>query len=155
MAASFVVDASVLVEFLAPGEHGAAASRLIGALGWPTPVELHAPDLILLETASALRKLVTRRETTAQAADDAIGVLRDLAIATVPSVALLERAWALRRSFSIYDASYVALAALFDVPFVTTDKRLARGARATGLRAWNVEGPEVSRLLDVLEPVDE
>lgn len=57
MSSSFVVDASVVVEFLAPGRLGSAADRFITGLAWPEPVELFAPDLMLLEVANTLRKL--------------------------------------------------------------------------------------------------
>ena len=52
-----------------------------------------------------------------------------------PLKALTTRAWALRESVTCYDACYVALAELLDVPLVTLDRRLARapGPRCTVL----------------------
>jgi predicted nucleic acid-binding protein len=44
---------------------------------------------------------------------------------------LAGRSWDLRRNLSIYDASYVALAELLQIPLVTLDRRLA-GAPTVG-----------------------
>jgi len=46
---------------------------------------------------------------------------------------LLDRAWELRHSVSTYDAMYIALAELLDLPLVTCDAALAQahGIRAT------------------------
>jgi len=38
---------------------------------------------------------------------------------------LIERIWELRHTITAYDASYVALAELLDVPLVTCDAKLA------------------------------
>lgn len=151
MPAAFVVDASVVVEFLAPGAYGAAADRFVGALAWPTPIELLAPDLLFLEVANTLRKLVLRKGISSAAADRSIDSLGRLAIATVASTALLRGAWSLRGRLTIYDASYVALAEALRLPFVTADRALVRACRGTGVRAWVVDHPEFGRLLDALE----
>ena len=45
-----------------------------------------------------------------------------------PFPAIGSQVWGLRGSLTAYDASYVALAALLDVPLVTLDARLARAA---------------------------
>ena len=43
---------------------------------------------------------------------------------------LLPRIWELRDTITPWDAAYVALAEILDVPLVTADRRLARAASA-------------------------
>ena len=52
-------------------------------------------------------------------------VLPDAPIVRVPHRPLIERIWELRHTITAYDASYVALAELLDVPLVTCDAKLA------------------------------
>ena len=151
MAATFVVDASVVVEFLAPGELGDEADRFVGGLAWSDPLALVAPDLLFLEVASALDRLARRRHLSAGAANRSLGHLLELPIASVAAPALLEEAWRHRGNTSIYDAAYLALASGLDVPLVTADRRLARAARGAGARAWVVDDPDLATLLDSLE----
>jgi len=90
---------------------------------------LHAPHLVDVEVLSALRRLVSSGEATAERAAEAIADLHDLPIERYPHDILVPRIWQLRENFSAYDASYVALAdGLADepVPLLTADGRLAR-----------------------------
>lgn len=57
--------------------------------------------------------------------------LVDLPLLRVPHLRVIERCWELRHNLTVYDASYVALAALLDLILVTGDVRLAK---APGLR---------------------
>jgi predicted nucleic acid-binding protein len=82
-----------------------------------------------VEVLSALRRLVSSGEATADRAGEAIADLLDLPIERYPHDILVPRAWQLRKNFSAYDASYIALAeAVADepVPLLTADARLAR-----------------------------
>ncbi len=120
-----VVDASVVVAAVAArGGGDVVRARLAGE-------QLHAPHLLDLEVASALRRLVGRRAITATAASTALDDLQHLPVRRVPHVRLLPRCWELRRNLSIYDAVYVALAEALDLPLLTADRRLAR---APGIR---------------------
>ncbi|MEX2557151.1 MAG: type II toxin-antitoxin system VapC family toxin [Actinomycetota bacterium] len=127
--AAFVVDASVVVEFLAPGRHGEAADRFIGGLAWDDPLELFAPDVLLLEVANALRRLTETKALSHSAADRVVTRLPQLAIAMVATGALLEEAWPLRRRMTIYDGV----------------------CAAARIEAFTVDQPELVRLLDTLE----
>ena len=78
---------------------------------------------------SALRRLVSSGEATAERAGEAIDDLQDLPIERYPHDILVPRIWQLRENFSAYDASYVALAegmADEPVPLLPADGRLAR-----------------------------
>lgn len=151
MAGVFVVDASVVVEFLAPGRLGESADRFIGGLAWPSPLELLAPDLLLLEVANALRKLALMRSISDVAADKAVSRLSELGIAIVAPAPLLADAWALRNQFTIYDALYVALAQNLGIPLVTADVRLSRAMKGTGAETWIVDDPLFRARLDEME----
>jgi len=147
-----VVDASVVVEFLAPGRSSAAAERFMGALAWAEPLELFAPDVINLEVANAVRKLSLARLIPHHVADGLIARLPELAIATVGSAALLSGAWALRQNMTVFDASYATLARELSCPFVTTDAKLALACRSADIRAFEVDDRELDTILTMLEP---
>lgn len=53
----------------------------------------------------------------------------DLPLTRHAHLPLIGRILELRNNFSAYDAAYVALAELLDVPFLTADERLARAVR--------------------------
>jgi predicted nucleic acid-binding protein len=150
--AGFVVDASVVVEFLAPGRYGPPADRLIGALAWRDPIELFAPDLLLLEVANAMRGLTLAKAISERAAERSIERLPKLAIALVSSGVLLEAAWSLRKRMTVYDGAYAALARAFGRPLVTADAKLVRACRAAGIEALRVDQPELTTILESLEP---
>jgi predicted nucleic acid-binding protein len=120
-----VTDASFLVMALADdGADGTEArARLRGE-------ELVAPHLADVEVTSVLRRSVAARRVTAHRAHQALQDLADLDVERVTHTSLLPRVWDLRGSFTPYDACYVALAELFQVPLLTYDARMAGGSGA-------------------------
>lgn len=120
-----VTDASFLVTALADdGDDGAEArARLRGE-------ELVAPNLADLEVTSVLRRSVAIGNVTAQRAYQALQDLADLDIERVTHTSLLPRVWDLRGNYTAYDACYVALAELFQVPLLTYDAKMAGGTGA-------------------------
>jgi predicted nucleic acid-binding protein len=117
-----VLDASAAVEYLT---EPAAIGEWVRARVEPED-ELLAPHVVDLEVVSAIRKKLLRRDLTTAAAEDALTDFEDLAITRYPITTLIPRLWELRRTLTPYDASYIALAEVFGVPLVTTDRRLAR-----------------------------
>lgn len=73
----------------------------------------------------AWRRLAAAGRLEERRADLARADLRSLPIDRVPHAPLLDRCWALRTNLTVYDAAYVALAELLDVPLLTADARLA------------------------------
>jgi predicted nucleic acid-binding protein len=126
-----VLDASVLVEYLAGGEHAYEARRWI----FDDPGRLWAPYLIDAEVGHVLRRAVRVGELSANAAHEALELLTEIPLRRASHRALLGRAWALRANVSFYDGLYVALAERLDLPLLTLDERLAG---APGVRA-NIE----------------
>jgi predicted nucleic acid-binding protein len=122
-----VVDASVALKWFLREPDSAAADSLLERF-LNDEIELLAPDLILVETASALwKRVVVRKEMSA---DEATLIHRDLltlplsliASGTVADAALHI---ALRHNHSVYDALYCALAIEKGCDFVTADRTLA------------------------------
>jgi predicted nucleic acid-binding protein len=121
-----VVDASVVVAaLLVAGPDGDAARAILGEQ------EAHAPHLLDVEATAAARRWLLSGRLHLEAAQLFLGDLRALAIARHGHEPLLDRVLELRNCISAYDASYVALAELLEVPLATGDRRLAR---APGIR---------------------
>ncbi len=123
---SIVVDASILVAATVDsGPRGAWAERVI-ARG-----NLHAPELVLVETTNILRRLERAKHlSTLEATAAQRDCLRlDLEVYAFGPVA--ERVWELRHALTSYDAWYVAVAEALELPLATLDARLARAAGAT------------------------
>ncbi len=121
-----VVDASVLAPSLADdGRDGdLARARLRGET-------LAAPELIDLETTSAIRRQLAAGTLDARRAALALKDLAELPLRRAAHLPLLARCWELRENLTVYDASYVALAELLEVSLLTADAGLAG---APGLR---------------------
>jgi predicted nucleic acid-binding protein len=121
-----VIDASALVEVLTLSDVGLEVmDRLIASSGG-----LHAPSLIDVEVAHALRRLVRAGTVDASSAGLAIEDLRDYPLKRWDHRELLSGAWALRQHISSYDAMYVALAEKLGAPLLTLDLPLARNVAA-------------------------
>jgi predicted nucleic acid-binding protein len=124
-----VVDASAITELLLARPVGEQVERHIAAYGYA----LHAPDLLVVEVLSALRRVVAAGEASTARADEAVTDLLDLPVERYPHDVLARRIWALRDNFSAYDAAYLALAETVTdggAPLLTADARFARAARA-------------------------
>lgn len=120
-----VVDASVVIEILLGTAAGRAAeARLLGRRA-----SLHAPHLMDVEVAHALRRYRLSGALDEQRATDAVTDLADLPITRHEHALLLPRIWQLRDSLTAYDATYVALADALGATLLTRDAKLARGAR--------------------------
>jgi predicted nucleic acid-binding protein len=113
-----VTDASVVVELLLGTEE---ASRIANRLLDPEET-LHAPHLLDVEVAQALRRYALAGDVTPRIGELGLADLLDLPIVRHPHTLLLPRIWELRRS----DAAYVALAEVLGAPLLTRDARLAR-----------------------------
>jgi predicted nucleic acid-binding protein len=123
-----VLDASAAVEWLL----GRVAATSVADRFRNPDVTVHAPSLLGVEVAAALRGLVLARHMSAARASVALTDLTSADIALHDPTPLLARAWELRSDLTPYDAVYVALAEVLDAVLVTTDARIAR---APGLRA--------------------
>ncbi len=109
-----------------------AALHLLAAKWAPaSPLALHAPRLLRSEVLSALHAQIWRGVVPPNAAREMLRRLGDLPLGLYADERLLhDRAWSIADELGwakTYDAEYVALAQLLDIPLLTVDGRLARG----------------------------
>ncbi len=115
-----VVDASAIVSALT----NVGGPSLVPFL---SDARLHAPQLIDLEVASALRRL-ERKHLSTREARSALDAFTSLMLTRYEHPPLVDRIWSLRQNLSSYDAAYVVLAEALEIPLITCDKGLARAA---------------------------
>ena len=119
-----VLDASVVVTgLLVAGREGDGAREVLRS------GPLHAPHLLDVEAASAVRRWVLSGRLSVEHARRSLLDLRDLAADRHAHEPLLERVLDLRDAVSAYDAVYVALAELLGATLFTADERLTRAPR--------------------------
>jgi predicted nucleic acid-binding protein len=117
-----VIDASALLELLLATRRAEAIDTRVLA-----PNErIHAPHIIDVEIAQALRRLSGLKDITVKRAEQALDDFRDFLIERHPHRELLPRIWQLRASMTAYDGAYVALAEALEAPLLTCDQKLAR-----------------------------
>lgn len=115
-----VLDTSVALELLLHTHAGDRHADRIFA------EERHAPHLIDLEFANALRRLTRLGALKSSDAAEALQNFSEFAIERHAHQALLPRIWHMRDAVSPYDASYVVLAEMLDAPLLTFDAKLSR-----------------------------
>jgi predicted nucleic acid-binding protein len=118
---TLVVDASAAVEFVLGSTRGRAVHEVLGEHRG----DLHAPELLVTESLSALRLLERLGELTRSRADEAADDIMVLPVHRYPSTTLARRVWRLRGRFTVYDAHYIALAEGLDATVITCDRRPA------------------------------
>lgn len=123
------MDASVLVEWLLPGVRQEQAALLFE----DPELDLVAPDLILLEAANAFRTTWRAGIVSSDDLGIALSDLAEIPIETVGTRTLLDGVAALSPELTAYDACYLALAILRNVPLATFDRQLAEVAAARGV----------------------
>lgn len=144
MPTDVVVDASVGTKwFVSEADSGRAAGLL------NTDWTLHVPRFFATEIASALVKLVRRKELGEVDANRALDELARMKLQSHGSVEIVAAALAaaLKAGISVYDASYLAIAQQLGCRVVTADWRFFERASAH----W----PERMMWVEELEPVDD
>ena len=116
-----VVDASIVVEVLLRSDAGAALEERLFEGDDP----LHAPHLLDVEVAHALRRCALHGDIDERHGRDSFGDLTAMSIERHGHQPLLERIWQLRHNLTACDAAYLALAESLDAPLLTRDSALA------------------------------
>lgn len=132
-----VLDACAVVEYLRWSRVGREVAEILEA----DDLDLHIPELCVVEVAQVFRTLTLRGLIPTERAQGAIADLADLPATRHPTDPLLPRIWELRGQLTAYDANYVALTEALGAHLLTADLRLARSSghdaqiRVVGLRA--------------------
>jgi predicted nucleic acid-binding protein len=118
----YVVDATAAVSALGRKDAvGIAAHKLIAE------ATCHAPHLLDAEVGHVLRRGERAGEISEQTARTALHALPEMIDHRYPHTGrLAARAWELRHTITFYDALYVALAAVLEMPLLTADVRLSK-----------------------------
>jgi predicted nucleic acid-binding protein len=126
-----VIDASAAVEYLLRTPLGQKLDDLI------EEAFLLAPALLDVEVLSVLRRALLQKRIEEHRARLALQDLGDWPVDRIPHANLLQEAWKHRHNVSAYDAFYVAVAKLYDVPLLTADGPLSR-APGLGIVVQNI-----------------
>ena len=128
--ANYVVDASVVIEYLISGPY-TANTRVLFAQVTPND-RLIVPEFCLLECTNVLWKQVRFQGMAVAQAEAVLKHLRKLPLLRVPVKAMLNSALriGLTRGLAVYDSAYVALAKRSQYPLITIDQPQQRAATA-------------------------
>jgi predicted nucleic acid-binding protein len=122
-----VVDASVVVDLIAPDVGPDSPARALFATWASHDIEVLAPGLLWLETANALLTGIRRGRWSGADADAAAALLDRLPVRRVAEDRDHSRAFELARRYDnwpVYDMLYVAVAERAGTEFVTADGKL-------------------------------
>ena len=124
-----VIDTSLVVAYLLNEPAADAIKRLIMAGG------LHAPDVLLIESANALVTAARRRRLGTGQVPVRCALVRRLPIALHASDRLIDRAVGIAIAWHRrpYDGVFVALAEMLDTQVLTLDRKLVQGLHGTPL----------------------
>jgi predicted nucleic acid-binding protein len=127
---AYVIDASVVIKWYVTESDSDAATALLDA-----EESFLAPDLLFAECASILAKLVRRGTMTEAGALVIVKTIMDGPFTTVTNAQIADDSLRIALSgatvVSPYDASYVALAMLFNTHCITADRKLIDKLRGT------------------------
>lgn len=122
-----VIDASVGFKWLVEEEGSVQADTLLDAMT-EADARFHVPQLFYIEVTNILWKAVRRKRIDAALAYDALASLQGFKLQShnVEGLAADALKFALDAGITAYDATYVALSAMLDVPLITADAVLRR-----------------------------
>ena len=124
------LDASLALKLLVV-EDGSHRARSLWRSWSVEGVAVVAPGLFVFECASALRRMVVRRDLEEEPARNALGLLLTMPVSLRAPQGLVERAWALARDLvrpAAYDCFYLGLAELLGIECWTADRRFFNAA---------------------------
>jgi predicted nucleic acid-binding protein len=122
-----VVDASVVVDLVAPDVGGDAPARVLFGKWASEGTEPAAPGLLWLEASNALLTGIRRGRWSGADADAAQARLERMPLRRSDIVSDLARAFELARRYDnwpVYDMVYVAVAERLGTELITADERL-------------------------------
>lgn len=119
------IDASVVAKWYLPEDQHEEAKAILLAYE-QRKIRLVAPILLLYEVGSVLRERINNQELNQEEALAILFQLKKVNISLVSPVDSLPRTLeiAVKNNLWIYDASYIAVAEMYDGKFFTADTRL-------------------------------
>lgn len=131
---AYVLDASVAVKWFLPPSGETLVAEALAILDGYTKGDLSllVPDLFWPEVANVLCKAVRLGRMSQVLAEDAIKSLSELHVAMWPSRDFLAQAFSIASNFrcTVYDCTYVAMAAASNRLMITADERLSNALAA-------------------------
>ena len=113
-----ILDASAVIEFLLRAN---SVPEIMDAIEQTEVIA--CPVILDFEILNTLRRQTQEKLVTSKRANQALEVYHGLTLERFDTSLLTERIWLLRHNFTSYDASYIALAELLEIPLVTCDKK--------------------------------
>lgn len=135
-----VVDASIGIKLVVDEDLSEQAEELFRHLTDNVPARLYLPDLFYLECANILWKYHQRFNYTRTQVEQGIALLRGLDVIVVPIIQLIESAvhQSLLHGITAYDASYVALADVYNLTPVTADLHLLNAMQHSSIKVQTI-----------------
>jgi len=132
---NLVIDASVLIKFYVPEILSDRAERLLAKVG-NKDIDLLAPDLIYPEAGNILWKKQRLKELTHSEAEEITDAILSLPLMIEASKSLLPLAVdiAIACGITVYDASYLSLAKVYETTLITADRKLVDVLAKTDLK---------------------
>ena len=137
---AYILDASVAAKWFLPPDDETFVEESLDLLNGYSrgTVRLTVPDLFWPEFGNILWKAARVGRISIEAAEEALVVLTEKPFPTLPSLPLLDDAFAIATRFqcTVYDSLYVALAVVSGKPLITADERLANSLAAHFPMRW-------------------
>ena len=132
---NLVIDASVLIKFYVPEILSDRAERLLAKVG-NKDIDLLAPDLIYPEAGNILWKKQRQKELTHSEAEEITDAILSLPLMIDVSKSLLPLAVdiAIACGITVYDASYLSLAKVYETTLITANRKLVDILAKTDLK---------------------
>lgn len=132
---NLVIDASVLIKLFVPEVLSDRAERLLASVE-KEDIDLLAPDLIYPEAGNVLWKKQRLKELTRSEAEEITNAILLLPLKIGASRSLLPLAvdLAVIYGITVYDASYLSLAKVYETTLLTADRKLVDRLAKTDLR---------------------
>jgi hypothetical protein len=113
------IDASVIAKWFFDEPFQEQAKRLI-----ELPVHFTAPDLLIYEFASIVRKLTRQNKITPNEGTDTIKQFKELSIQYLPAKTLCQQSYIIANELDhhVYDSFYLAIPVMQNGLLVTADK---------------------------------
>lgn len=131
--AVYVVDASVVIEYLVTGPYTPNATALFTQAAFTD--SFIVPEFCLLDCTNVLWKQVRFNGMPVDRAQTLLKDMRKLPVSRVPIKSALNTALTigLTHQLAIYDSAYMALAKRSSYPLISIDQRQVRAAKAEGV----------------------